>query len=190
MAASGPDGADGGRATFLEALHALQSSESTDEQRKGANDWLMQFQRSESSWSVSKQLLLDQSMPGDVQLFAAQTLKSRARLLKTAPADQCQQMQHDVLSMMTQSSSHASLQLTKQLCLALVDTSLPCGATLDQLISHLTTSLPSTTALLTLEYLAEEVTSMTHFGSGEWPVLSACIHACMGRQASNHRQDS
>ncbi|KAG1673285.1 hypothetical protein FOA52_002565 [Chlamydomonas sp. UWO 241] len=116
-------------------------------------------------WDVAKQVLLDSNSPAEVQLFAAQTLKNRARLCRTAPLQQCQALQHDVLGVLAQRSD-ALPQLMKQLCLALVDLSLPAGDTLPGLISHVTGALPATTALLTLEYMAEEVGLMTHFGLG------------------------
>lgn len=163
---------NGDRATYLSALQALQAASTSETERKRANDWLMSFQRNPACWGVAMQLLQDANAAPDAQLFAAQTIKARARLLRSAPVDQLQQMQRDILNVMAQ-VPNASTQRTRQLCLALVDTSLPSLDTLGHLISHLTAAMPTGTALLAIEYLADGASSLTHFGTGRLGLAAA-----------------
>ena len=54
--------------TFLSALAALQSHASTMDERRGAGDWLLAFQRTPECWVVAKHLLRDATVPPHVQV--------------------------------------------------------------------------------------------------------------------------
>ncbi len=58
------------RSTFLSALAALQSHCSSPQERRGANDWLLAFQRTRECWAAASSLLLDPSVPPHVQVRA------------------------------------------------------------------------------------------------------------------------
>ena len=99
-------------------------------------------------------------------------MKGRAGSLHSAEPsqDECNQMQRDLLSLLaTQLSGRHLHQLAaRQLCMALALASLPFAAqTLGPLLDHLTSAgVPGEAAMLTLEYLAEEVLGLSLFGPG------------------------
>ena len=123
-----------------------------------------------------------------LQVLAAQMMKGRAGLLRSASAsqDECQQMQHDLLSLIAphQSAPHQRHHLAvRQLCMGLALVSLPCAdQTLSPLLDHLMgVEMPGVTALLALEYLAEEVLGLSLFGPGKLffkPGSLKCHYAC------------
>lgn len=204
--------------TFLSALTALHSLDSSMDQRREAERWLMSFQGSKECWIACKHLIEDASTPKDVQvcielafaisnvnrllkglphrsrnlnlashglfysllstqILAAQMMKGSAGLLRSAFAsqDECRKMQHDLLSLLVpqQSAPHQRRHhhlAVRQLCMGLALVSLTCAdLTLCPLLDHLmSVEMPGVTALLALEYLAEEVLGLSLFGPGKY----------------------
>lgn len=151
--------------TVLRALDALQAHNTTPADRKQAEQWLLAFQKSDDCWAIAKQLLQDNSKSADVQLFAAQTLKNKAKISRTSQ-DLCRNLQGDLLHLLQQ-LPNAPPKATAQLCLALVSVTLPLLDGLQGFLGHVCQTLPLKTSLMLMELLADEANNLMPFGPGK-----------------------
>jgi hypothetical protein len=62
----------------LRYIHTFYGNDTTMEQRKAANNWLIQLQESVYAWDVAHQLLTS-SMESTHHLFGAQTIQTKIR---------------------------------------------------------------------------------------------------------------
>lgn len=75
---SSPDG--NSLQTVLQALESLYKN--PDKAAKDqANRWLQDFQQTPDAWVTANSLLLDQNLPVEPRLFAAQTFRSKVGTL-------------------------------------------------------------------------------------------------------------
>jgi hypothetical protein len=155
---------------FVTAVHILHSHSSTAAERRAAEQWLLQFQRSEACWAACTHLLLPNGGCGvdvgvDVQLLAAQTLKSRAQLSISLQPKICRMLQRDLLQLLHQLPPALSQQqILRQLCLALVPTCLALVDSLLELLSEMLAANLTQACLLVLEMVADEASTLQHFG--------------------------
>ncbi|ORY39415.1 ARM repeat-containing protein [Rhizoclosmatium globosum] len=66
-------------ATVLQGITTLYSSTSTAADKKEADRWLRDFQRSVAAWAIAESLLKAEAMPFEAALFAAQTMRQKVR---------------------------------------------------------------------------------------------------------------
>ena len=139
---------------FLSAVQLLNSSSCTLAERRAAEQWLLSFQRSEQGWPVCTQLLQQgSSVPYDVQLLAAQTLRT---ITNGCPPEARPQLQPDLLQLLGQQQQGLARQVSSQVCLALSSASLASQPALQALMAHAQQALPPQLCLLLLETLADE----------------------------------
>lgn len=150
---------------FLQAVHALSSSDTNPNDRKAAEQWLLAFQKSDESWNVAKHVLSNGNYGQEVQTFAAQALKTKARMCRSASIDVCRHLQQDLVHLM-RDNAQLAVQPLRQVVLALVSVTLPLVNDLPSLVQQLSQLLPLKQCLLFLETLADEASSLQPFGPG------------------------
>jgi len=99
-------------------VQALNSPQSTAEQRRAADNWLKVYQRSQGAWSTSDQLLRAQGVDETAYFFAAQTLKSKVRKDMQQLEPQQREALAATLMQYLQIFRHGPLNVRTQLCLA------------------------------------------------------------------------
>ena len=112
---------NGGEATteqVWQMVQALNNVSSTQEQRKQADNWLKEYQRSKGAWATLDQLLRAQGLDPTGQFFAAQTLKSKVRkdMHQLEPADR-DGMANSLMTYI-HTFRNGPLNVRTQLCLA------------------------------------------------------------------------
>jgi len=112
---------NGGEATteqVWQMVQMLNNVSTTPDDRKKADNWLKEYQRSKGAWSTLDQLLRAQGLDPTGQFFAAQTLKSKVRkdMHQLEPADR----DGMASSLMTyiHTFRNGPLNVRTQLCLA------------------------------------------------------------------------
>ena len=99
-------------------VQALNAQTSTSAQRKEADTWLKEYQRSKGAWITLDQLLRAQGLEETGYFFAAQSLKSKVRhdMQQLDPSDR----DNLASSLMTyiHTFRHGPLNVRTQLCLA------------------------------------------------------------------------
>lgn len=149
---------------FLHAVEVFSSSTSSNAERKGAEAWIASFQRSDEGWATSLELL-GGGRPVEVETFAAQALKTKARLCRSVQGVSHAGLQQDLVALLRKRNDLQPAPL-KQVVLALVNVTFPLLSSLPQLIQTLSQTLPMSTCLLVLEMLADEVGTLQPFGPG------------------------
>ncbi|GAX74245.1 hypothetical protein CEUSTIGMA_g1694.t1 [Chlamydomonas eustigma] len=151
---------------FEAAYSTLFSVLSSDSDRLRANSWLTSFQGTPSCWNLMIQILSESVRSMDVQVFASQMLKGAAKSLSSTANDQAyHSMQKDVLQVLSVRKLSLTPQMSRQLCLALVTTSLHCGDTLPNLVDFLQQNLTFDVTVAVFQYLAEEVSALVELNS-------------------------
>jgi hypothetical protein len=152
------------REQFIAAVAALHSPNSSTADRKGAEAWLVQFRKSEEGWHECLSLLADHQQPADVQLLAAQCLRPKARLAQSAGNREVHRaLQHGLLQAAQQGLDPKTLQ---QVSLACATVTLPLVDQLPGVLMPTLAHMPVHTALVMLEALAEEASTLLSCGPG------------------------
>lgn len=99
-------------------VQQLNSMQSTPPQRKAADDWLKQFQRSEGAWAILDQLLRSPGLEETGYFFAAQSIKSKVRYDMKQLRDGDRENLGSSLMTYIHTFRHGPLTVRKQLCLA------------------------------------------------------------------------
>lgn len=145
-----------------QALGAMYSPTTAQEQKKHAAAFLESFQKSPEAWEIVHQLLADPAQPLEYRMFAAQTLRSKTTYdLLQLPPDSYAQLKHSVLQLLTQCAPAQRLIRT-QLSLALCQLALQYlgwDNAMAEITAALSASAASLPALLEfLKILPEELT--------------------------------
>lgn len=145
-----------------QALGAMYSPSTPQEQKKHATAFLETFQKSPDAWPIVHQLLADPSQPLEYRMFAAQTLRSKTTYdLLQLPRESVGQLKDSVLLLLTHGGAGDRLIRT-QLSLALCQLALQYlewDNAMAEITAALSGSADSLPALLEfLKILPEELT--------------------------------
>lgn len=145
-----------------QALGAMYSPSTAQEQKKHATAFLESFQKSPEAWEIVHQLLADPSEPLEYRMFAAQTLRSKTTYdLLQLPQQSYAQLKDSVLQLLAKCAPGDRLIRT-QLSLALCQLALQYlgwDNAMAEITSALSVSGDSVPALLEfLKILPEELT--------------------------------
>ncbi|WVR06683.1 hypothetical protein IAU60_003715 [Kwoniella sp. DSM 27419] len=120
--------ADQATALVVQALQTLYHNPDSNA-KKGANDWLQEFQHSVEAWQTCHTLLTAPDAPLEGRLFAAQTIRAKILYdLSQLPREQLAPLRDSLLSSLAPlcapSAPAGSKAVLTQLCLALSDLAL------------------------------------------------------------------
>ncbi|KAI8817535.1 armadillo-type protein [Fimicolochytrium jonesii] len=105
----------------LRVLQVLFDPSGSGDSKTEANKWLESFQKLPSAWAISDQLLQSQTLPPEVRLFAAQTLRQKIEFDFTQLEQPIQESLRDSLLHTLHRNRLGSKPLVTQLCLSLAD---------------------------------------------------------------------
>lgn len=134
---------------------ALHSPNSTQHDRQEAERWLLAYRQMGDAWGFCIRALSDTTVPVEYQLYAAQTVRYKARtqlhLVSDGDLRGCAAEVQRFLLLGT--SRHPAV--VKQLCLALSNICL-VGVSRGELTIDIVRTIPAGHRLLVLQYVAEE----------------------------------
>jgi len=135
------------RDTVVRAVHVLYVPGTSQDDRRQADEWLKNFQKSTEAWSCADELLRTDGVATEVQYFAANTMRNKLRYdFQEVPAEARESLKVSLLGILARHKDSPS-NIQTQICLGVAELALQMEEWRDS-VKDLVTNFGSSMELL------------------------------------------